>query len=59
MLDRISNLGLGTRILASAIVIVLSVVAVNYWVFVKDYKKSAAKAMLHEAAAFTAVADFL
>lgn len=57
MLDRISNLGLGTRILASAIVIVLSVVAVNYWVFVKDYKKSAADAMLEKAAAFTAVAD--
>jgi methyl-accepting chemotaxis protein len=57
MLDRISNLGLGTRILVTAITIVVSVVAVNYWVFVRDYEKSANDAMVEKAAAFTAVAD--
>ena len=57
MLDRISNLGLGTRILVTAITIVVTVVAVNYWVFVRDYEKSANQAMVEKAAAFTAVAD--
>lgn len=57
MWDRIRNLGLSTRILASAITIVLTVVGVNYWVFVRDYEKAANQAMVEKAAAFTAVAD--
>lgn len=57
MLSRFKSLGLGTRIITTTLVILVSVVAVNYIVFVNKYKHSAEEAMVERAAAFTAVAD--
>lgn len=51
------SLGLATRIIAVTLFVLLSVVGVNYVIFVKGYKHSAEQAMVEKAAAFTAVAD--
>ncbi|MCA9292303.1 MAG: methyl-accepting chemotaxis protein [Phycisphaerales bacterium] len=51
------NLGLGTRIIALTVVVLVTLIAVNYVVFVNKYKDSAAQAMVERAAAFTALAD--
>ena len=57
MIQAIKSLGLGTRIIAVTLTILIMVVVVNYVVFVSDYRKSAEQAMVEKAAAFTAVAD--
>ncbi len=57
MLKKLSSLGLATRIIGLTVIIMFAVVAVNYVVFVSNYKKSAHHAMVERAGAFTAVAD--
>ena len=57
MLSRFMSLGLGVRIIAMTLVILFTVVVVNYTVFVRKYEHSAIDAMVEKAAAFTAVAD--
>jgi methyl-accepting chemotaxis protein len=57
MLAKFKSLGLGIRIIVVTLVILVTVVAVNNYVFVAGYKKDAEKAMVEKAAAFTAVAD--
>ncbi len=57
MFNKIKSLGLGTRIIAVTLTILLTVVAVNYVIFVRGYEHSAHEAMVERAAAFTAVAD--
>ena len=57
MLARFRSLGLATRIIGLTIVVLITVVAVNYAVFVGRYRASAEGAMVEKAAAFTAVAD--
>jgi len=57
MLRRINDLSLSTRIIALTIVVLLTVVGVNYAIFVDGYRESADQAMVEKAAAFTAVAD--
>ena len=57
MLARFHSLGLATRIIALTLVVLITVVAVNYVVFVDRYRGSAQTAMVEKAAAFTAVAD--
>ncbi len=57
MLNRFMSLGLGLRIIAVTLVILFTVVVVNYTVFVSKYQNSAVDAMVEKAAAFTAVAD--
>ena len=57
MLTRFRSLGLATRIIGLTIVVLITVVAVNYAVFVGQYRQSAETAMVEKAAAFTAVAD--
>jgi methyl-accepting chemotaxis protein len=51
------NLKLATRIVVVTLLIVISVVAVNYVVFVQRYQSSAEAALLEKARAFSAVAD--
>jgi methyl-accepting chemotaxis protein len=57
MLKRFKSLGLGTRIIGATLFILVSVVAVNYVVFISKHRASANAAMVQKAAAFTAVAD--
>ncbi len=51
------GLGLGVRIIAASVAVLIVVVAVNYAVFLSGYKADAQQAMLERASAFTAVAD--
>ncbi len=53
----IRNLGLGTRIITLAIVTLMVVVGVNYFVFVRGHRAASEEALAAKAAAFTAVAD--
>ena len=57
MLKKLKSLGLATRIIAIALLVLVSVVAFNYVLFVGQYKDAAEEAMVHKAAAFTATAD--
>ena len=57
MLKRLNSIGLGSRIIAATIVLMLVVVAVNYAVFVKSYKGDALQAMVDRASSFSALAD--
>jgi methyl-accepting chemotaxis protein len=57
MFNRIKSLGLAPKIIATMLVILITVVAVNYVVFVSKYKASATEALVEKAGAFTAVAD--
>ena len=57
MIQSLKSLGLATRLITVILFILLGVVAVNYVVFVSEYKISAREAMIEKAAAFTAVAD--
>ena len=57
MFQKIKSLGLGTRIIAVTLVILVVVVFVNYVVFVGGFQDSAHNAMVEKAASFTAVAD--
>lgn len=57
MFKRFNNLGLATRLATVTITILVGVVAVNYLIFVKEYRHSAEEAMIARARAFTAVAD--
>ena len=49
--------GLSTKIIAVMVAVLIAVVAVNYFIFVRAYAKDAQQAMMEKAAAFTAVAD--
>ncbi len=57
MIQAIKSVGLGTRIIAVTVTVLIAVVAVNYVVFVSRFRSSTEKAMVEKAAAFTAVAD--
>ncbi|MFW5682441.1 MAG: hypothetical protein ACOC1G_05490 [Phycisphaeraceae bacterium] len=57
MWSRLRSLGLGTRVIGLALIILVTVVSVNYVVFVDRFRGSAEHAMVDKAAAFTAVAD--
>ncbi len=57
MLSRVTSLGLGTRIIGATLAILVTVVTINYVVFIDKHQASANDAMVHKAAAFTAVAD--
>ena len=57
MLKWFNSLKLATRIVAVTLFVVIVVVAVNYMVFVSDYRASAQEGMVEKAKAFTAVAD--
>jgi len=52
-----NSLSLTVRVISVSIILLVAVVVVNYVVFVGKYRDSAEKAMLHEAAAFSALAD--
>jgi methyl-accepting chemotaxis protein len=51
------SLGLGTRIIALILIVLVTVMAVNYIVILGKYTTSAEQALVDKAAAFTAVAD--
>ncbi|MEM6460257.1 MAG: methyl-accepting chemotaxis protein, partial [Planctomycetota bacterium] len=57
LVSKFKSLGLATRIIGIAAVVLITVVAVNYVVFVKGFRGSAEAAMVDKAAAFTATAD--
>ncbi len=57
MFSRIKSLGLATRIIVLALAVLVTVVVVNYVVFVRGHRAAAEQAMVQKAAAFTAVAD--
>jgi len=57
MLKWFSQLKLATRIVAVTLIVVISVVAVNYLIFVRGYRASAQEALVEKAKAFIAVAD--
>ncbi|MEM8739420.1 MAG: methyl-accepting chemotaxis protein [Planctomycetota bacterium] len=57
LLNKVKSWGLATRIIVLGLVVLLGVVAVNYVVFVNGFRASAERAMVDEAAAFTAAAD--
>ncbi|MFG0292411.1 MAG: methyl-accepting chemotaxis protein [Phycisphaerales bacterium JB050] len=52
-----TRIGLGVRITIVAVLVVLTVVGVNYAVFAKDYRASMHEKMIERAASFTALAD--
>ena len=51
------SMGLSTKIILVVVAVLVTVVGVNYAVFMSGYKQSAQDAMMEKAAAFTAVAD--
>ncbi|TVQ51826.1 MAG: methyl-accepting chemotaxis protein, partial [Phycisphaerales bacterium] len=57
MWDKLKSTSLSLRILVFTCVIVATIVAVNYVIFIGGFRDSAEQAMIEEAAAFTAVAD--
>ncbi|QDU72275.1 methyl-accepting chemotaxis protein [Mucisphaera calidilacus] len=57
MIDYLRGLNLSTKILAVTIVVLISVVGVNYGVVTVRYQEAAYQSMVEKAAAFTAVAD--
>ena len=57
MLRKINDMRLSTRIIGLALLVVLSVLVVNYVIFVRGHRRSAEEAMVEKAEAFTAVAD--
>jgi len=57
MVDAVGSRGLGTRIVAAALAVLVAVVTVNYIVFAVGYRSRAIDAMVEKAKAFTAVAD--
>ncbi|MEQ8845044.1 MAG: methyl-accepting chemotaxis protein [Phycisphaerales bacterium] len=57
LLARWNNLGLGVRIVATCTVVIVGVVAINYYVFTGRYQEDAQNQLMEQAAAFSAVAD--
>ncbi len=57
MTNMLNQLKLATRIVVITLVVVVSVVALNYLIFVRGYRASAQTAMVEKAKAFSAVAD--
>jgi methyl-accepting chemotaxis protein len=57
ILRAFERLQLTTKVVTATLVILLTVLAVNYAVFVRGYRTSARDAMVEKARAFTAVAD--
>lgn len=53
----LDRFGLSTKLIAVVVIILWGVVAVNYVIFMKEYRKYAEEAMINRAAAFTALAD--
>ncbi|MBY0310876.1 MAG: methyl-accepting chemotaxis protein [Phycisphaerales bacterium] len=57
MIGKGSSLSLSTKVIGVGAIVLLTVVAVNYVVFLRGYREDAQEAMMDKAAAFTAVAD--
>ncbi|MEM6394107.1 MAG: methyl-accepting chemotaxis protein [Planctomycetota bacterium] len=57
MIQKFKSLGLATRIISLTLLVLVTVVALNYIVFVDSYQDAAQDAMTEKAAAFTATAD--
>ncbi|MEM7576223.1 MAG: methyl-accepting chemotaxis protein [Planctomycetota bacterium] len=57
MFTKLQSLGLASRIIALVVTAIVVVVALNYVLFIGQYKESAEQAMVDKAAAFTATAD--
>jgi len=57
LLSRWNDLGLGFRIVATCAVVIVGVVAMNYYVFTGRYQEDARAGLMERAAAFSAVAD--
>ncbi|MBX3373721.1 MAG: DUF3365 domain-containing protein [Phycisphaeraceae bacterium] len=57
MRNFVKTLGLGTRIIAMTVTVLIAIVIVNYIVLARDFTAAAENAMVDRAAAFTAVAD--
>jgi methyl-accepting chemotaxis protein len=53
----LKNLGMSAKIIVVVAIIVMSVVGISYWIFVRGFREDAELAMVAKAAAFTAVAD--
>lgn len=53
----IKNIGISGRIIALSLTVVIAVVAVNYYVFIKNYSAAMQASMIEKAAAFTSVAE--
>ena len=57
MIQKIKSLGLGTRIIAVTLTILVVAIFATYVIFVSGFRDAAEQAMVEKAAAFTAVAD--
>ena len=57
LLNRWNNLGLGVRIVSTCAVVIVGVVAINYYVFSDRYRNDVQEELMMRAAAFSAVAD--
>ncbi len=53
----IKSLGLSSKIITIVVVLVLALIVVNFWIFIRGYRHDAEQALSAKAAAFTAVAD--
>ncbi len=53
----LGRLGLSVKIVGTALLVMLVVIAVNYVVFLRGYRADAQEALMRQASAFTAVAD--
>ncbi len=57
MFRKINSLGLSTKLIGTVVCLLVTILAVNYAVFLRGYAKDAQAAMMEKAAGFTAVAD--
>jgi methyl-accepting chemotaxis protein len=57
MLAKFKSLSLATRLIALVLIIVVTVVGINYYVFINNYKASSEKRLISRAAAFVEVAE--
>ncbi|MEN1705444.1 MAG: methyl-accepting chemotaxis protein [Planctomycetota bacterium] len=57
LMTRVSNLGLGTRMILASVLLLIVVVAINYVVVIRSYRSQSERSMIEKAAAFTALAD--
>ena len=57
LVNKFKSLSLGVRVIALTLTIITAIVVINNLIFISKHREAADQALIHKAAAFTAVAD--